>query len=506
MLATTTRSATARRFEGIRRAGERGAAPIEYVGLLLIVAVALVVAPSMGRLAGNSGSLVQPINYGLCKALEKAYKSIGVDVSADCKKVTSTTPRKLPPCVTYQQDRLLSVNGSFRFIRGELTGKDTIVDTVDPVTGKDTSYVFLSNEAGVGLEAKDGGKGNLASKLDNAGVGFNAKAMIDGGTGVVYKFDSHDDAQHFLDERRGNIFTRALGVITGGKADALYDGARKAVKWLGGLVGIGDGEDHGPTPSGVTANLAVQADAGVSFEKGPKKSPIDFRADANVSGKAEGTFRYNFDGTSQLDVRYEGGFKLNGGAGVNKDIQKKLPLLGDLSATGGVNGEGAVAYRIVFDKHGTPTNFVLTTESQHGWQYKVGAKATNKSGKNNELTVNTYNLDLTDPANMDAFKQTLPALAGGGPVSPMAILLTDNPLGQRLRNNSVQYKQVYDVDGDAYAADAPKDSTEKGIKIKGVGIGYNNDTSRRTLKYAQYIDHREPGATWQPLAKCGGKK
>lgn len=486
-----------------RRTSERGAVTSEFLALFLVVAMALTVTAGT---AAKQGALVKGIQYGLCKVMVQVTQTLGVDGAGKgdpCGENPLTGHNDLPLCIIRHQDRLLGVNGTFRFIRGELTGKDTIIDTVDPETGDEKSFVFLKNEAGIGVEAKEGGKGNLVSKLKKNGLGFDAKAVVQGGTGVVYEFDSHEDAQEFLDSRRGNYFTRAAGIITGGKAEALYDGVRKGLTELGGLVGIGDGEYEGPTPSGVTAELAVQADAGVSFEKGTKKSgPINFRADVRANGRAGGQFRYNFDGTSRLTVRYEGEVAGNGGVGIDKETKKKLPLLGDLSATAGGNLAGAVEYRVKFDKHGNPTNFILRTESGGGWQYKVGADRAHKSGKSQELTVNTYNLDLTRPENLEAFQESFPALVTGGPVSPLALLTNDTPLGRRILDDSVQYRQVFDVEGATYGGKGPSGADEKGIKIKGVGIGFNDETTKKTLKSAEYIDHSAPGATWHDLADC----
>ncbi|MQA79794.1 MAG: hypothetical protein GEV10_15155 [Streptosporangiales bacterium] len=487
------------RWRNARRNRQRGAATVEYLAVLLILASSL----SVGLVTGLAkGALVDQVNFALCKSMVKAVRVLGVEVENTC---VAPMPKNMPPCVTYKQDRLLGANGTFRFIRGELTGKDTIVDLVDPVTGDESALVFLSNEAGVGLEYNDSvSKGKFTSAMESRGLSPQGKLMLQGGTGVVYEFDSHEDAQNFLDSRRGNLFTRGLGVITGGKADALFDGARNLFNDI-----TGNDDDDAPTPSGLTADLAIQAEAGLSYETGTQSQTngASFRLDATANGEARGQFRYNFDGTSQIEVRFEGEVGLEGGVGANEHLKDQIPLLGDLSVTGGGNLAGAVGYRLRFDKHGNPTQFVLTTESGGGLQWKAGANRGHAGGQDGELTVNTYTLDLTNPENMDAFADSFPALAAGqlaSPISPVAILTTDNPISRRLKENSVQYEQVYDTEGDMLGVDSPDSANEKGLKIKGVGIGFNDETAKRTLRTARYIDHSQPGSTWQNLAKCEG--
>lgn len=477
------------------RARERGSATLQYICVLVIVVAFLgAVAATVGK-----SKLGEQVEYALCQAINKVGSLAGAK-PGECQK---PLPDNLPRCVTYQQDRLLGINGSFRFIRAELSGTDRILTYVNPNTGEEKALVVLGAERGAGLEAGKEFKGSkLGKALGKKGLGFDAKAVLQGKAGVVYSFDSREEAQNFLDQRRGNLLKRAGGVITGGAVDGIIDGGRKAWNWLTGQ------EDDGPTPSGVVGELGEQGEFTTSFQAGaiPKtKGTISPRAEGTINGRKSARFRYNFDGSSRLTVSSEGTVKVNGGIGLHKKFQKRHPLLQDLQAGGEYGWVGASRYTIRFDKHGNPFQFRLTTESGSHYGFKVGGKVIKKGGNKGQLTAHTYTLDLTDPQNMQALKQSLPNVAlGGASLRPAHwILASDSPLAQRLANDSVEYKQVYKTEGNALGGNSPDGSTETGVKQKGVGLGFNNDTSRRTLVSTQYLDHRVPGSTWQDLLKCG---
>lgn len=488
-----------------RGRGERGAGTVEYIALLIIMGFSLGVSATIGGVGGQAqGALVKTVQYGICKAMTTAVGELGVKVDGGCERFHEL-PSNMPFCTTYQQDRLLSGNVDFRFIHGELTGKDQIIDMIDPGTGKETSWVILSNEAGIGLEGQTGDSGGLDKFLSDRGFDAEAKATLTAGSGVVYTFDSADEAQDFLDQRRGNMFTRVLGVLTGGKADAIFDGIRKGWDWLTGQ------DDPDPTPSGVTVDLGLQAEGNVSFQGGSvpgTKGNVGFAGGVDANGRESGQLRYNFDGTSQLSVRWEGEVGGSAGLGVSRELQKRYPLLQDLgiSANGILNG--AVTYTIKFDKHGNPTTFRLQTETGESVGGQAGGQVYGAKRNVGDLTAHTYTLDLTNPDNRSAVMDTLPWVMASNlasPSVPVAILTTDNPLSHRLKDNSIEYEQNYSTTGDELAASTPDADREHGLKYKGFGVGYNDETAQRTLRSARYIDHSQPGSTWQDLAKCKKK-
>lgn len=478
-----------------RRARERGSATLQYIGVLVIVLALLgAVAATVGK-----GKLGEQVEYVLCQAINKVGSLAGVE-SSGCQK---PLPENLPRCVTYQQDRLLGINGSFRFIRAEVSGTDQILSYVNPNTGEEKALVVLGAERGAGIEA---GQEVKASKLGKAlkkkGFGFDAKAVLQGKAGVVYSFDSREEAQDFLDQRRGNLLKRAGGVLTGGVVDGIIDGGRKLFHSLTGQ------EDDGPTPSGLVGELGAQGEFTANFQAGkiPKtKGTLSPGIEGTIDGRKSARFKYNFDGSSRLTVSSEGKINLNGGVGLHKKFQKKHPLLQDLRVGGEYGWVGASKYTITFDKHGNPKLFRLTTESGNHYGFTAGGKVIKKAGKKGQVTAHHYTLDLSDPANMRALKQSLPnvLMSGASPRPAHRLLVSDSPLARRLVNNSVEYKQVYKTEGNALGGTSPDASSETGVKQKGVGLGYNNDTSRRTLVSTQYLDHRVPGSTWQDLVKCG---
>lgn len=454
---------------------ERGAATVEYLGVLLILGAAFAATALFSGLSGD-GFLVQTVRYGVCKGLSTAVAKLGVEVDTPCQAPES---RKLPRCVTYQQDRLLGVNGAFRFVRGEINGKDRILTYVDPATGDEKALVFLSNEGGVGVEAAR----KKALKKAGPELQASAKAMADAGTGVVYEFDSRKEAQDFLDQRRGNIFTRAAGVLTGGKADALFDGIRHLL-----------GDEDAPEPTGVTVDLGLQGEGGVSGEQNLGR--VGIKGKLQAKGRAGGRYRQNFDGTSRLTVRFEG--ELTGEAGLTS--KTKLPVLGDLNLTPGGSINGAVGYRVKFDKNGEPIQFQLRSETGHGTHVKGGSEGGEGKGSDGKLTRHTYTLDLTDPENKAAFDKAFP-LGGRGPMSPVA-LLGNESLTKQLAKNGIEMEQKYDTKGDQLSAKAPDNTSGGGIKIGGVGIGWNNDKASRHLVSARM---RLPGEGWHKLSQCTGK-
>src|SRR5690606_32830896 len=104
-----TQRATRKRRDR-RLACERGAGLVEYIGLLLIMGMSLAVSVGIGAGALGEGGLVQQFRYDVCVGLSKAVEKIGIDAEGACKDVQPAPDQELPPCVTYQQDRLISGN------------------------------------------------------------------------------------------------------------------------------------------------------------------------------------------------------------------------------------------------------------------------------------------------------------------------------------------------------------------------------------------------------------
>lgn len=117
------------------------------------------------------------------------------------------------------------------------------------------------------------------------------------------------------------------------------------------------------------------------------------------------------------------------------------------------------------------------------------------------MTNHTYTLDLKDPENAAALQDAVTKY-GWSPALFASLPYLDTPLADRLANHSAEYEQVYDANGNTVAGGTPEKSKEQGVKARGAGLAVNDDESSRTLRSARYIDHRQPGATWQKLAKC----
>lgn len=144
------------------------------------------------RQQGRRGRRVRAA--GFCKVIVAATKALGVETKSTCgdggSKKSKKLPADLPPCTVYDRERLTGANGTFRLIHAEISGKDKITTVIDPATGK-------GGDAGGKLGVQAGGN-------------------------PVYKFDSHEEAEEFLEHRRGNVFKRAAGAFTG-PTDGLFD-------------------------------------------------------------------------------------------------------------------------------------------------------------------------------------------------------------------------------------------------------------------------------------------
>lgn len=492
------------RQQGLR---ERGAGLVEYLGLILVLASLLAVSGGIaGGLARTEGGLAAQFRHGVCALQHKTMQVLGIEPRGRCpsgheEKPQDAKPQDLPECRTYRQDRLMGANVDFRFIRAEVSGRDHIIHFVDPETGDEVSLVILANEGGIGVEAHTGRRisaGEFTEAVSRDGFNASAKAMLQAGAGALYEFDSPEDAQEFLDNHRGNTFKRVLGAIPGTSAvEGLYQGAKS-------LLGFDDKSE--PAPVGVTAGVALQAEGWVTYEGGSVpglKGKANFRTDLDAQGRATGRMRYKFDGSSLWMLRFNGEVGLKGGVGLSKKLQNKHPLLDGLGLTGGGRVEGAVEYRVWFDKDGTPDRLQVWTVTGKAGRGKAGGRNGSAELSRGSQNVHIYNLDLDDPKNMEALKGTFTdAVAAGSPAAPLVALTTDSPLGRRLAEDSVEYDLDYDTEG--LDARAPDSSEESGLKVKGFGVGGNSQSRRLSLKSARYMDHSQPGAVWRELPNCTG--
>lgn len=462
--------------------------------MLVILGSALAVGVTAG--AGSSsrqGALVGTVRYGICRGMVAGMRALGVTGGTGC--VDDSTRTVLPRCTVYQQERLIDLNGDFRYIHGESAGKDRIVTLIDPATGKETAYVILSGQAGGGVEGTlDGASGTgrfgSATKwLRSNGFGATGKVQAQYAEGVVYKFDSQQQAQDFLDARRGGIFRRSAAVLTGGRLDGLYDSARRVFDRIRGR------NDTGPAIDGITYDLGANAEGSASYQKSVGAG-VSGSADGKAVGRTDGQVRLNRDNTSEVSYQFEGELGGSGHAGASAKLSRINPLFKDLSLDGKGHVNGAAGYTIKFDKNGKPISFTMRTQTGDAYQGHAGPVKFGKS--TGDLTTHTYTLDLTDPQNMQAFRDSAPYIAQG----PAGLLTTHNPLVDRLKSDGVEEEQRYETRGDPMSARTPDTATEHAIKAKGYGLGVNDDSASINLRSARYIDHGEPGTTWQTLAKC----
>jgi len=512
------------RVRGVQ--GERGASTYEYVALIAVVAAV------SGAFAVLAGPIIESVRFSICRAF-----------GGDCPSSTNPHIGQRDPnftkCTIFDQNRTLGFNASYRGIRGENSGKDQLIEQVDPVTGKKTAAVILTGKSGLGVESGDRDDvpilDDINKRLKRRQRGkfdVSVFAGINGELGSRYDFDDVEQAERFLNGRRGADWKRVVSGLSGTTGNAVENGlatlnkyVRKGWAWLTGGDPAKVADEQGLAPNAMIIRLGGEA-------KGSAKWSGTLGADNKVQGKASGEAGLNGALSGDLTVFTEGpnrGMRIYTNKGTlddNLKVDGGLDLSNILPAAAKVQLQGAkgrtVTYTVVFDKEGNPlrVQFQLDTEVKGGGGVKVGvpqgkqndpAKTGEVKGDGNvgRRYSHIYNLELSGPENkenLDAF-EGLFATPGGLVAVPRSFSYGDPKYIEQLvkfrtamDKNGQEVKFEYDTFGATLGSEGA--SGEKGIKKKGFGIGWTDETTRARYRSGHYFDRRHPDLGWVPLANC----
>jgi Flp pilus assembly pilin Flp len=441
-----------------RLAGERGATPIEYAGLLVLVAALFIALFGLG-LSGQFGGWARTL---FC-VLDRGSCPPAALVDKDCLRSSSTSTGSAAITVA-----IVKVGEDSTLIRQEYADGRVVFTLVKSGT--------VAAELIAGAKAKGGS------------IGFDATASVSAGGklegAMTFTFTDPEKAKEFEDQVRahGSFGQVARDVAEGWDPFGVKD-------WvLDHTIGEDVDPEDLPKPdstyisvegliegkAGVNAG-AIIADAGISalvrraggarvYTSGPKAGQVELNmkltAEAaahlgiatfgpGISGKAE------FIATVTLDPKQ--GYQ-----------PTKLKIVG----TAGYNGDG-------IDFGLTPTSGQLSELSK-----KIESAAINaQSGSGHQIEIQAE-LNLEDPA---ARAEALGVLTGPNPD------LATGDLVRRIDQDGKLTVQTYDTTAS---------KTEAGVKVGlGVGVGVEGSQSSESRQLgSSWV--RLPGQPWVPR-NCG---
>jgi hypothetical protein len=438
-----------------------------------------------------------------------------------------------PPAEPINRDRWNQIpcpvarDGSFRgfdlFLPRFIVGANSASESIEQV-GPDRFRVTIVGEgrAGVGVFTGDPPGTRTQGGDRRPATGFNGLGAITigGRTASTYEFGSREEAERYLEERRGGWRGYAAGLtgVNGNMVETLWrDGRRLA----GDLWDRANGREPEPNPEPLPRFYTMGVNARASMAAGWNQGRV---------GGVEGDLSGTFDEALTLDM----GDRLT-----PPQSEDPRRLIHTVSAEGGVlgqlfppqpvgigrvpipaaggqyGGDKAYRYRYITDNQGNPLRLILIEETSRniGISVRSGVTGQNRrsgiyrggniapEGRVTETTVREVHLDLTVPENRRAFDQVF--LTQGPLAHPQWNALTDQ---RRLE----QFQQRVAADGliaefrhegmsgeinIGWAASAGRYSRQLGIFPKA-------GASSRDLVEARYVDMRQDDPQWAPLRSC----
>jgi len=482
--------------------GDRGAASVEYAGVVF-VAAALVVA--VAALATGIGrSVVERI----CAAFDVACALVDRVDGSDVV------------CPVFQSEHTNGFDASIDFLGVRREDGDRLTRNSDgsarvrlaqsTTAGVDATAGKLALRSGaaaggsggtrVGRAAgKTAGKTGSGAADEGTGLGeLTAEASVRAGGDVALLFDfSAADggavaAQDFVDHERGALGQAADAVVSGRQvyAQGLHEvGHRAREGWwdLSSRWGAGPtdeqraAEDLAHRNGGADAvevSLLVEAAAAASGEVPVGGAGVGLDAEERLTA----TVSLHDEGPGRPASSVTG--VLGGGASAGASW---VPFGDGPAASGGVGGGAAATgeWTAVFDSEGNPLELAVTTERSSA------------AGGEGRATVESWSLDLTDPANRAVFDRSFTtsttSVAGLSVTAPVPTLdrAAAAALAARLLARSRHQELVYATSSGTRGGggDATGDLELAG-KAGGTGLQYDQQRTARTLI----------GATGQDLA------
>lgn len=453
-----------------RVAADRGSSTIEYVALLLIVALVV---------AAATVTIPNPVGDNARIALCRVFNAISGG-HENCDQ----PPYNYKPAACTVSTSSNTYGGTLDIAIFQV-GKDlTFIKTKDS-KGNVTVTAVNGNSFGVGTGV---GVGVNAGNVFNIGADASASANLKIGIGDSWVFPNEEEADKYI------------GAV---QEQAIIDGVKDSspLGWLGGTIYDKVAGPDLRDPDIDRYEVSVNGNAGVSggLQVGP--------------GAAKGKHAKPEDKGSKYDKR--GGDaninpNLNAGLSINasenaviENNHKDGTMAVTYSLTGGVTGN---ANYVVDGKQGqASTTGAMKVTYKDG--HVVGVDLTATRIVNGNATVTTNHLTVDNPADEAIVRDYL--LAGGQQVGALGLTIDDlaptqapgrdsSPL-QRLLYQKSQVQKVdytYDASTRNYGA-----SVKLGLKL---GLGVNLSDSAQKVTGAQYLG--APGADgvrhYQQFAEC----
>jgi hypothetical protein len=426
-----------------RLASERGQSTINWLALMAgVVVVAAALAVSLPSVAPH-----------ITCAFQTLVSKVTGGVIPECNH-TAAVDDDVPDastCIVSERSGEAGITVTVFSVKGGAKVKLITRRTAD---GK--VYVTVEGGGEIGLEfgTPAGGEVSINAGSTDVTEGANAKGggKLTGNGSVTWVFDNEDKAHEFAD------------IVAGKARDAALD--TNPITWLGRRA-IGVGEDRPiPAPSifGLEGGVRLFGDA--EGGAGPLSGSAEGEIGPSIGGR--------YDARTHQTTVY---FKVAGSGNIGGQ------LLGTVGGSG--LGEAELQLAVTVDSHGNPVQAtVIGSGTVNGQLTGKLASLSGKPGVAGQRADVRLDLDLTDPANRQAFNDFVNNPIGGAP-----------GLVQRFADDSRSGVRLYDasqtnvgLEGSASIADVEF----------GLDVGGNYKTA--DVESAYYYD-RETG-TFVPWVEC----
>ncbi|MBF5080223.1 hypothetical protein [Quadrisphaera sp. INWT6] len=499
--------------------GDRGAASVEYAGVVF-VAAALVVALAAAR-TGIGRSVVERICAALDAVCALVDRADGPDVVCPVFQSEHTNGYEVSAAylgvrredgdrLTVQSDGSAQV----RLVQSATAGVDATAGKLAFRSGPSKTGAGGGTGGGAGAGGERGGGtgggaggGGGGEELGGAEVTAEASVRAGGDVALLFDFREADGgavaAQDFVDHQRGALGQAADAVVSGRQlyAQGFHEARHSAQeRWWDLTTRWGAGptdeqraaEDLAFRNGGADAvevSLVAEAAATASGEVPGGGVEAGLSAEQRLTA----TVSLHDDGPGRPASTVTGA--LGGGASAGASW---APFGEGVTAAGGAGGAAAASgeWSTTFDSQGNPLELVVTTERA------------SSAGGEGTATVESWSLDLTRPADRAAFDRafttsTVP-VAGLSVTAPVPTLDREATarLAARLLTRSRHQELVYATSsGTDGAGGRASGDLELAGKVEGTGLQYDQQRTARTLVGATGQD-LAAGEAVHPLAGC----
>jgi hypothetical protein len=458
-----------------RSGGETGAASVEYVGAIVIVAV--VILAVIASVLATQPRIRDGAELAICKVF-----TLGLgDCGGGSDKAIDREPQE--PCIVTSDGGETSVSvGVIAFGEGD---EIWLIEQLGDGTYRVTEGVGLAG----GAEGGAGGKIEVTINDQEYGgeAGLSGLAKIGVTVGNTYYAKNLDEAHSLLDRMR-------------------YDRALQGSGLAGKVIDLVDGKDPLPEPDTVWIEAGVDANGSASVE--------GMGAGVEAAGEIEGAIgtQINKDGSATVYLTGKVSGEVSASIGVSLIPESKgkhaAPRELDFSkveAGASAGGEIGATVQVDYDDAGQATAVRIT--STMGWSAEATAKLLGQGPETSAGTTTDTTLEL--PLTSDADRAIaadmlatlgIPYVPGLSdvvrppdvPFSPGAIDAATK-FGEAARDRGRVWIDTYEHD----------DSTKFGLKIEAafggkVNLGGSYITNNRTGISQMYFD----GTEWVERSGC----